>query len=154
MNELLAVLLTLSAQITQLPLPATLPNVVEVSAEEVQARSGANDKDLYIFTDPSDSTIYVTKGIDYKLTFARAELLQEVVRYTLTVNGIYNPKAPCAINVPIQATLTQIEYDFIKSYADRGKYLGFGVPELEELPEHVFYCTPDATPEIKEELKV
>lgn len=154
MNEIVAILLTLSAYVTNLPEPEKPPIIKEVSVQELQERTPGDTKDLYIFTDPSDNTIYVAEGINYDLTFAQAELFQEITRYTLAVNGIYNPKASCQQNAAIQAVLERIEFTYIKKHADHNKYLGFGVPEPEEMPKHVFFCNPDAEPVLKDELFV
>lgn len=148
MNEIVMALLTISINMTGLNPPDSPPTIYMVSQEEVQSKAcGEKEcKDLHFFTDPSTNIIYADKNVDYKFTFAKAELLHEITRYTLTANKIYNPHAPCSRNVKLEMALDDIEFDYIKEEVKNGSYVGKGLPEHKDIPPHVFYCTPDAPP--------
>lgn len=156
MNELIVSLMMVASTFARLPVPEVPPQVHFVGVEEVQGRACGDSKcpDLHFYTDPKTNIIYVNKDVNFDFTLAKAELLHEITRYVLISHNIYSPTNPCSRNVKIEMALGDIEFDFIKSEVQNGKYVGKGLPEPDDLPKHVFYCTPDKAAEPKEELKV
>jgi hypothetical protein len=145
MNELIAALMITVMSMTKLPPIENPPVVKEASYETIIEKAcGSQDvcKDIHVYSDPLDQTIYVDKNIDWSYTIAKGELVYELARHALSEHGIYQVKNECKRNIEIEKALLRIRFDYIKMEVDTGKYKGYGVPQLQDLPTHIFYCTP------------
>jgi hypothetical protein len=154
MNELIAALVSVALSMGQLPPPKYEPVVKAASYEEIIEKAcGSQEvcKDIHVYTDPLDGIIYVDKGIDYTFTLAKAELFYEVARHVLSSHDIYSYNNSCERNIEIEKALIRMRFDYIKTEVDSGRYKGYGVPQLQDLPTHIFYCTKeeDRLPEVK-----
>lgn len=146
MNELIAGLLSVVLSMGQLPPPKEEPVVKQASYEEIIEKAcGSQDvcKDIHVYSDPLDGVIYYDKEIDYTFTLAKAELFYELTRHVLFSHDIYNVHNTCKRNIEIEKAMIRMRFDFIKKEVDSGRYKGYGVPQIQDLPTHIFYCTPD-----------
>lgn len=145
MNELIAALMTVVLNMSNLPNPEFPPVVRAAGVDQIQKKACENQevcKDIHVYTDPLEDVIYYDKDIDFSYTLAKSELMYELARYTLYSHGIYRTSNSCERNIEIEKALVRMRFDFIKMEMDQGRYNGYGVPQIQDLPTHVFYCTP------------
>lgn len=154
MNELISALLSTVLAMTSLPPPEHPPLVKEATYEAIIERACNSQpvcKDIHVYTDPVDQVIYVDNKIDYSYTLAKGELVYELARNVLYQHDIYKVTNSCERNIQIEKALIRIRFDYIKMQVNSGNYRGYGVPQLEDLPTHIFYCTKpeEKLPEVK-----
>lgn len=145
MNELIAGLLSVVLSMGQLP-PSEVAPVVQATTYEEIIEKACNSqevcKDIHVWSDPLDGVIYYDKNIDYTYTLAKGELLYELTRHVLFTHNIYNVHSPCEKNIQLEKAMIRMRFDYLKTEIDGGRYKGYGVPQLQDLPTHVFYCSP------------
>jgi len=146
MNDLIATLMTIAVGMANVSAPDALPQVKLINGQELQKMAcGSVERchDLHFFTEPTTNIIYINEKVNMKFTFAKAELLHEMARYSLAKNNIYSVKNSCTRNIDIEDALLRIEVDYIDNTVKSGEYYGNGIPTKKDLPQHVFFCVPD-----------
>jgi hypothetical protein len=145
MNELITALMASALSFTNLPAPKYEPVVKQESYEYIVEKAcGSQDvcKDIHVYSDPLDGIIYVDSKVDFTFTVAKGELMYELARHVLSSHNIYSVHNTCERNIEIEKALVRIRFDWIKKEVDMGNYKGYGLPQINDLPTHIFYCTP------------